>query len=546
MASEYKWEAGGRRALLVVALVVAVAGCGERDTGGAAADESVGPVSGGTAVIALAGGPDSLNPLVFSSAVAGMITSEMHAGLTEMDGSLQYQPRLAHSWEIGPEGRWITYHLSPWNWSDGAALTAADVVMSYELFVDPAVGSPKRGRLGEVARVVALDSATVRYTFVRPQAAPLARSWHHILPSHVVASLAPETVANWPVGVAPLSSGEFVLETWDRSRSLSLVRNPRYPGTPALLARVVFKFLPEASTQIAALETGEVDLVDRVEPGAAQRLLAGGRTNIIRVGERRFYYLNWNLRNPALKDAATRRALSYAIDRELMLATLLKGYGSVANSPIPPALWNHHRSLAPILHDPGRARRLLENAGWEDHDGDGVVERDGQPFVLEILTRQGDPVRENGAVVLRANLAEVGVRANIRVMEFSAGLDRVRAGKYDTYFGLFNANLFGDPSAYVRSDALDRANFGAYSNSRVDSLINLATGMLHREDALPLWLAVQEELAADPPSAYLLYPDGLVAVSKRLQNAEPDLLSPINNLSRWWIKPSDRKYRTSE
>ena len=529
-------------------LSLAAAGCGgDGDWTEAARGNNAGePVPGGTAVVALAAEPDGLNPLVFSSASAGLVFAEMHDGLTEMDDALNYVPRIASGWDVAADGLSITYRLNRWMWSDGQPLSAYDVARSFDLFVDPVVASPRRGRLQEVASAVALDSFTVRYTFVRPQAEPTARTWHHILPLHLFAGWDPADAASWPINAQPLSSGEFKLESWDRNRSLVLTRNPRYPRAAALLERVVFRILPEASTRLVALETGEVDVVDDLDPDAAQRLADSGRFRIASVGGRRFYYLSWNFANAAFADVATRQALSLAIDRELMIATLLKGYGTPAVGPVPPVLWNHHEGLLPVPHDPTEARRLLAGAGWQDSDGDGVLERDGAPFEFEIITKQGDPVRENGAVILRANLAEVGVKVNLRVMEHAAGLARVRAGRFDAYFGLLNANLFGNPAAYVGSDAADQFNFGHYGNAEVDSLLAVATGLLRHEDALPVWLRVQEVLAADPPAAYLMYPDNLVGVSNRLRDVKPHLLSPVNNLAEWWIAPADRIYRTEK
>jgi peptide/nickel transport system substrate-binding protein len=236
--------------------------------------------------------------------------------------------------------------------------------------------------------------------------------------------------------------------------------------------------------------------------------------------------------------------LSLAIDRGRMVETLLLGYGTPAVGPIPPALWNHHWKMKPDPFDPEEARRLLTAAGWNDSDGDGVRDKDGIPLSFEILTRQGDPVRENGSVILRENLKDIGVEVTILAMELAAGLDRLRAGRFDSYYGRLNANLFGDPSGYVKSTAVEEFNNGRYANATVDSLLAAALGTRDRSDALPIWLELQETLAEDPPSAYLFYPENLVGIGDRLQDVRPHLLSPVNNLSEWWIAPDDRKYKT--
>ena len=531
---------------LVLVVCVWVAGCTDEPPGtdqGAAA-QGTGPVPGGTAVIALSSDPGVLNPLLYTSANAGMVYAEIHDGLAEMGDDLSYHPRIASRWEIAPDGLSVTYHLHPWRWSDGQPLSADDVVRSFHLFKNPAVASPRRGFFRDVVSAVALDSATVRYDLVRPQPDPIQRTWHHILPGHLTRDLDPAEVRSWDLNHRPLSSGEFQLEEWNYNRSLSLVRNPMYSGPPAWLDRVVFRILPEESARLVALETGEVDLVDHVPPDAARRLEKNGQVRIASTGGRQFYYLQWNFRNPLFAAAEVRLALSLAIDRRRMVSTLLLGYGTPAKGPVPPALWNHHPSLEPDPFDSDEARRLLASAGWADTDGDGILDREGVPFRFEILTKQGDPVRDNGSVILRENLKDVGIDVTILAMELAAGLDRLRAGRFDSYFGRLNANLHGDPSGYVRSTAIDEFNYGHYAHVGVDSLLSVALGISDRARALPIWLEIQELLADDPPAAYLFYPENLVGIRSRLRDVRPHLLSPVNNLAEWWIAPEDRKYKS--
>lgn len=528
-------------ALWTVLTILLVSGCGRQAERTGTSDVDAGPpVAGGTAVVALAADPDVLNPLLSSSAAAGLVIAELHDGLTDMDENLAYAPRIARAWEVAADGLSVTYHLRPWLWSDGAALTARDVVMSLGLFKDARVASPRRGLYRDVVKAVALDDSTVRYELARRVPDPVQATWHHILPWHIVGGLDPATVGTWPLNQHPLSSGEFELESWTHNRDLVLVRNPRYEGRPALLDRVVFRIVPEEATRLLMLETGELDLADSVPPSAAGRLAAHGDLRLVATSGRRLYYLQWNCRNPVLSDAATRRALSLALDRERLISGLVAGYGQPAASPIPPALWNHDRALPAPVCDPAGARRLLAQAGWQDADGDGVLDRNGRALRFEILTRGGDPVREQGVVVLRENLAAVGVAVDVRVMEHVAGLARLREGLFDAYFGLLNANLYGNPAPYVRSTAIDEFNQGHYANATVDSLLDVALGLADRALALPVWERLQEVLAADPPSAYLFYPDNLVAISRRLRDVRPHLLSPVNNLCEWWIAPADR------
>lgn len=532
-----------------VIILLGLTACGQDKTEKAASlrtpDRGAVPDTGGTAVVALAGDPDVLNSLIRRSASAGMILDLLQDSLADMGEDLEWHPRIAESWEIAPDRTSITYHLRDWSWSDGVPLTSADVVRTFALFMDPAVGSPRKGQFSDVSDVEAPDSRTVVYRFTRPLPDPVARSFHAILPEHLVRDLEPAEVMGWEINRHPLSCGPFQLENWDPGQSLTLVPNLRYPLGRPYLDRVVFRIIPDPAGQVVALETGQVDMVTDVTPGDAERLQASGKVRIVPAGGRQYYYLNWNLRRPLFADSATRKALSLALDRQRMIDTLLRGYGRPAVGPMAPVMWNFHRKLKADPYAPEQARRMLAEAGWQDTDGDGIVERDGQPLRFTMLTKLGDPVRENGAVIIRENLRTVGAEVEIRVLELAAGLELLNRGEYDAYFGSFNANLYGDPTSVVHSEATQDFNKGHYANAEVDSLLDLALSLPDRAEALPVWYRLQEVLLADPPSAYLFYPEKLVGVSHRLQDVRPHVLSPWNNISHWWIATEDRRYRTS-
>ncbi|MFO7653143.1 MAG: ABC transporter substrate-binding protein [Candidatus Krumholzibacteriia bacterium] len=531
----------GLRIGAVLALVaVALSGaCDQEANEQRGTDESR---HGGTVVIALPAEPDVLNSLVSTSAYSGQILALVQDGLAEMDEEYAWQPRIASGWDVAADGLSVTFHLRPWVWEDGASLTARDIVRSFELFRDPVVASPRAGLYRSVLGAVALDSATVRFDLDGPQLDPLWRTVHAILPAHRVDHLDPADVRAWPLNRRPLASGPFRLQRWKAGAEIVLEPNPRYPLAGPLLDRIVFRIIPDETARFLALEAGDVDVVEELPPQAAARLAAGTGIEVHRVTGRVYGYVSYNFDRPLFRDARVRRAISLAIDRERLVDGLLHGYGRPAGSPLPPAVWNHHADLLPDPHAPARAESLLAAAGWADLDGDGVRERAGERLSFELITRKGDPVRENGAVILRDNLAAVGIDLQLRVMEHAAGLDRVRERRFDAYLGHFSQNLLGDPSSLLLAGESGRFNYGGYASAVVDSLLAVALGETDRAAALPVWRRLQEEVAADPPAAYLYYPDVLVGVNRRIRDARPHVLSPYNNLVEWWIAPADRKY----
>ncbi len=528
--------------LLAVCCLLGV-GCGRGDERHEAAP-STRPEPGGTAVIAFPAEPDVLNSLIRTTVSAGQILALIQDGLADMGEDLIWRPRIAESWTVAGDGQSLTYRLRPWFWSDGAPLTAYDVVATFTLFNDPVIASPRRGSFRHVTEAAVLDSFTVRYLFDRVLPDAVGRTAHAILPVHVTAGLDPMRVREWPLNQHPLASGPFRLERWVHDDQIVLVPNSRYAGPQPLLERVVLRIIPDETARLLALEAGEVDFVEELPYGAAARLEAEGAIELQRVQGRLYGHLTYNFANPLFGDRRVRRAISVAIDRDRFVNGLLYGFGAPAASLLPPALWNHDANLAADPYRPEEARRLLAEAGWIDADGDGVRERDGVRFSFAVITRKGDPIRENGIVVIRENLRQIGIEVRPRVMEHAAGIELVSSGRFDAYLGVFQADLGADPSALIRSDARDRFNYGGYANARVDSLLALATVEADRARAKPLWDQIQALLAVDPPAAFLYYPEIIHGFNPRLRGVRSHLLSPYNNLHEWWIPPTERKYRS--
>ena len=522
-------------------VLVVVSGCGGKVSEEVGARD-VQPVAGGTAVVALAAEPDVLNSLIRTSAVAGMVLSLLQAPLAEMGEDLRWHPMIASSWEVAADSLAITYRMRPWLWEDGEPLTSADVCLSFELMRDPRIGSPRADHLQAVIDCEALDPATVRYNFATPQAHPVQATSHSLMPAHRVRDLDRTAVAGWPLNRAPVASGPFRLVAWQPGRQLVLEPNPNYPLAAPWLQRVVLRILPDETARILALETGEVDVVADIPAPTARRLATSETIALHEITSRVFGFVMWNVRQPALQDPAVRRALSLAIDRKRIVDDLLGGFGEPAASYLPPILWNHDPELAPDPFRPDSARTLLTAAGWYDQDGDGVRERDGVPMQLDLLYRGGDAQRDNGAAIVRQYLQDVGVAVNLRALELGTALEFLRGGRFDAYLGEFQANLYADPTPLVGSGATDRFNFGGYANARVDSLLAVAITETDLRRSLPVWFALQEELARDQPAAVLYYLRQVVAVNRRIRDARPHVLSLMNNLAEWWVAPADRRW----
>ncbi len=497
------------------------------------------PLYGGTLRIAASSEPDVLNSLITTSGYSSRILALVNDGLVSLNERLEWEPDLAQSWTWSQDGLVLTFHLRQGvQWSDGEDFSAYDVQRSYELYVDPRISSSRRSNFNDIESFTALDSQTVEVRFLRRSRDQLFNANLSIFPAHIVDKLDPEQVQSWPINRHPVGLGPYQLKSWEAGSRIVLERNPHYFGAKPYLDEIVFEFTPEQAVRLLRLEAGEVDMVENIPPKDEGRLQKSAPwIKIYPISGRLFGYLNYNVRRPFLSDARVRRAISHGIDRKAFTENLMFGRAQPAASLIPPALaWAHDPNLAPDAFDPELSRRLLAEAGFEDRDGDGVVEKDGKPFELEITTRTGDPVRENGALILQENLRQIGIKVKLRLMEYSAALAEVRAGRYDIYYGHFGSRMSVDPTMLVCTGGA--VNYGGYSNPKMDALVEEGLATMDTDKAQAIWYEFQKLCDEEQPWTVLYYYDSLVGIQRAFQGCTPNNLSPFYGVEKWWLVPS--------
>jgi peptide/nickel transport system substrate-binding protein len=530
------------RRLLVLGFLLVFSACTSEEPGAdQPAETALAPVDGGTLRVAAGAEPDVLNSLITTSGYSGRILALVNDGLVGMNENLEWEPALAESWTWSADGLALTFHLRAGvRWSDGEPFSAYDVQRSYELFIDSRIASSRRSNFEDIESMTAVDSHTVRVDFIRRSRDQLFNANLSLLPAHVVDDLDPAEVESWSLNRDPVGLGPFRLERWDAGERMVLVRNPHYWGPASHLDRVVFLFTPDPTVRLLRLETGEVDMLEDIPLKDYERIRrTSPEIRIYPVSGRRFGYLNYNVRNPFLADARVRRAISHAVDRRAFTENLMYGHAQPAASIIVPALaWAHDAELAPHALDRAEAARLLAEAGFADDDGDGVLDRDGVPFEIRITTRTGDPVRENGILILQENLARVGIRVKLRLMEMSAALDEVRSGDYDVYYGHFNSRLSVDPTILVTTGGA--LNYGGYSDAGIDSLVAAGVGELDDDRARRIWKDFQARFHQEQPWTILYYYDSLVGIRDVFHGCTPHNLSPFYGLEGWWKEPEER------
>lgn len=498
------------------------------------ADPDATPRPGGSAVIALDADPGTLNPVRMSSAQAARVLSLLHPPLVRLDPAAgTWTPGLATSWVMADSGAVVELTLDTrLRWSDGAPFVPQDVMATFDLYRDPIVAYPRLSRLASILDVEVLDDVRVRVTFAGPTSDPLSLLAHDILPAHVIATLQRDDPARWSVGRAPITLGTFRLAKWEQDDRLVLERNPFHPGPAALLDEIVVAVVPDASARLLRLRTGEADIVASVPPTHAVDLAADPELRVTEVNGRSVAFLQFALGDPLLADERVRRAIDLAVDREAIVEGVLHGYARPAATFLPPVSWAHDATLPVTVRDLGRARALLDEAGFV-LGGEGPRRRGETILRLRMLSVAGDPAREAIAVLIRSQLSEVGIEVDLRPMELASLLRVMKSDEFQMMLGQVSGPVDADVRPFFTSGG--RFNFGGYEREAVGRLATEAVEAPDRATARSAAVRLQAELAADLPVVPLYFPSTLVVHRARLRGVTPTWLSPFEGFEGWWV-----------
>jgi peptide/nickel transport system substrate-binding protein len=530
--------------LLTVSICLPWCGCGEQQDR-QQADPSGDDRYGGTLVVGITGDIDGLNPVVATSVGASNVMGQLYMSLARMNEQMEFEPELATGWEFSEDHLELTYSLrDDVVWADGVPVTARDVRLGYELYTDPVVASPRIGSFDFIEDLVVVDDHTVKFIFSKAYPDQVFDSAIEVFPDHILGDVDREQIRTHPFNRDPLGCGPFKLKRWVSQQLVELVPNERYYRGRPYLDRVIFRIIPDQTSLLTQLETGENDLMEQIPPRDVERIRKKNPdVTIYTTSGRAYNYIGWNNRHPLFEDPAVRRALTMAIDIDDIIESLLYGYGERCLGPIPPILkWAFHDRIDPIAYDPDGARRLLAEQGWTDSDGDGWLDKDGRRFEFTMKTNLGNREREDAVVMIQNDLEQIGVKVIPKITEWTVFLDQVHQHDFEAFLSGWRARMSVDPTSVWHSGSIDELNYVYYDNPRVDRLIEQGRAIMSREQARPVWLEFQELIYRDQPYTFLYWRDQVIGIHKRFRDCHPIPLSIYYHLENWWVPAEERKY----
>ena len=539
------------RILVAVLSVVLAAGCAKekKDAGGAGMAGSDAPAYGDAIVEGSIGDVSGFLTAVTSDSASHTAANYVFNGLVRYDKNLKLEGELAESWEVSPDGKRITFHLRKGvTWHDGAPFTSEDVLFTYRRMIDPNTPTAYAEDFKQVKRAETPDPSTFVVEYGKPFAPALASWGMHILPKHLLAEY--PDISRSPLNKKPVGTGPFRFVEWKTGEKTVFEANPDYFEGRPYLSRVVTRVIPDPATMFLELKSGGIDMMG-VTPLQYTRQT---ETEEFRRSFHKYRYLSFGytylgfrLSHPLFSDIRVRQAIAHAIHKKEIIDGVLFGLGQEATGPYKPGTWVHNPDVKRYPYDPQRAKALLGEAGWKDADGDGVLEKEGRKFSFTVLTNAGNESRAKTAAIIQQNLAAVGVKMEIRTLEWAAFINEfVDKRKFDAV--ILGWNIPQDPDQYdiwsSKKTGPKELNFVGFQNAEVDRLLEEGRRTFDLEKRKKAYSRIQEILAEEQPYVFLYYPDALPVVHKRIHGVEPAPAGISYNFIKWYVPKDQQRYTT--
>ena len=453
------------------------------------------PQPGGHLVVAVPIDPDTFDPHRAVAAATQEIDFNIYQGLVSYDAEGRIIPALAESWDISEDGTVYTFTLRE-NvvFHNGRAMTADDVIFSLNRIRDEATGYPLAWHK-QIKHLEIADDGRIRLELKASYAPFLSElADAAIIPPEAVATLAAK----------PVGTGPFQLVEWVMGQHVKLVRFEDYweKDLPYLDA-VTFRIMPDPSTAILNLKAGAVHVIPRLSADVAWEVEQDQNLKLLSGPMNTPQLMAYNLEREPFTDIRVRQAINYAIDKDLLIEGAAWGYGSKIGSNMSPVMDAYYVDLADYyMYDPARAKALLADAGYPH----GFTVTLSLPADYDLHVKTGEMVA--------AMLEEVGIRANLELVEWGTWLDRIYTKReYDmTIVGL--AGKLDPHTVLHRYESSYPRNFFNFSNREHDTLIGEGLYVTDLAQRQAIYRRSQEILAEEAAALFIMDPNDLVAMGK--------------------------------
>jgi len=499
-------------------------------------------------------------PYISGDVYASLVNDYIFETLLTRDPvTLDLVPRLAESWEVSDDGLLIIFRLrEDVTFSDGEPFTAQDVVFTYNWVMNEDVAAPRvRSYLDKIEQVTALGTHQVAFRLKEYyfQAVEICGGLE-ILAEHYYSQFSPDEYNKLP-GLS-FGSGPYKLRgdprTWaPGSDRIELVRNEEYWGAWPAFDRIVFRIITDPTAQLVAFRNGEIDAYSPrpeqyVKVKSDAQLLKKANLYEYETVTGGYRYLGWNQKRGGkptpFADRRVRQAMTLLTNREELARTLMVGLATPNSGPFHRLGNQANPDIEPWPYNPDAAIALLKEAGYEDRDGDGVIESEaGVPFEFRMIYPSSSPNYRDMAAYLRDAYKRAGISMEPDPLEWTIMLQRMDARDFDAMTLGWGGTIESDPNQIFHSRSIGDGgdNYVSYVNEEVDQLIDQARVTQDPDERNALWGQVHTLLHEDQPYTFLWTSRAVRFVDKRIRNVQLLKLG-LSSENEWFVPVQEQRY----
>ncbi len=538
--------------------------------------------------------PSNLNPYTSSDAASSDVTfSNIHETMLHpvLDPPFELEGKLAEGYpEISEDKLRYTFTLrKDANFSDGKPVSADDVHFSMKAILNPKVLAPaRRNYFASVQDVIQHDKHRITFVLKEPYFRnDVSLGLMEVIPRHfydpdglmdnvtvkelkdgswetspnaeVVNRFADQFNQNF--GRAAMGSGPYALvnpdEDFVTGQKCVITRNTDYWGLgkttrgPGYVDKVLFKTINNQDAAFIELTNGNLDYhelkpLEFREKSWSPEFVERFYKAVEYQGS--YYYIGWDNKHPIFRDKRIRKAMTLMTDREGLVRNLLFGLGEIIVGPVHRTRPEYNNDIEPLPYNPDAALDLIDEAGWEDTDSDGLLDKeiDGTriPFKFTILVNSGNQVRKDVALTLQAELADVGIEMNVRELDWSVFLEEVKSQRAEAFVlgWRYSLTYYPDPYQIWHSSQSEDggSNSISFINEEVDEILETYRKTFDFEKRKQMLRRFQEIVHEEQPYTFLWNPRVTSAYSRRFQNVI--WYSAGGDTRDWFVKPEARLY----
>ncbi len=423
----------------------------------------------------------------------------LHDTILKPQEDATVKPGLVEKWEKVDDLTWKFTLVKGATFHNGEPIDAAAVKFSFERLMSDALKSPHRGKLNLFKGVEVIDERTFTMSTTEPYAPGLymLAQYFFIVPPKYV-----QQVGDAEYNLKPVGCGPYKLEKWAKGQEVVMTAYENYYGSKPAYKRLIFRGVPEEASRIAALLTGEADVVSGIPVHQRQKILASGKAYLTdQMGS--MNYLGLNTYEKPFDDVRVRQAVNHGVNRDLINQALFQGKAILCRGPISPRTFGADPALKPYPYDPEKAKRLLAEAGY--------------PNGFEVRLAYGTymPQIQEQAEAIAADLGKIGIRVKLEPYERAVMWERYKNRQHQMFIYFWDDAP--EPDRYMYSLFHSKSRDYYYKNEKVDRLLEKGRTTLDPVERAKVYNELDRFLYAEAPWVYLYVIPEVYAVSNAVE-----------------------------